>query len=264
MKFFITFQSITGQSPEQTSLLCSHMDRLLYSASGSKECSSSSSTAFIERSATNFYLAPSSQATVWCYSYTGLDNTQLPFPDRGMKKKVTTLFTTILQESICQQLRYHLQHKYPSPTEIRPCCLISWLKMPYPWKAAKPASTARLHKPLSIWGLGDGKFGAWLPKQTPFWDRDASFYEKQAVLTEPETLSVGTAQPPGPPGLQEDGGPRWQPNSRFLSAVVVQTPLTLTIFLAKAVGTAAKPSKISLSITPCNLSIILLGKGPEV
>lgn len=46
--------------------------------------------------------------------------------------------------------------------------------------------------------------------------------------------------------------------------LVVQTLLKLTIFLAKAVGTAAKPSKISLSITPCNLPIILLGKDPEV
>lgn len=84
------------------------------------------------------------------------------------------------------------------------------------------------------------------------------------MLTEPETLSVGTAQPPGPPGLQQDGGPHWQLNSRFLLAVVVQTSLTLTIFLAKAVGAVAKPSKISLSITPCNISIILLGKSPEV
>lgn len=40
--------------------------------------------------------------------------------------------------------------------------------MPYPRKAEKPASAARLGKPLSIWGLGDGKFGARLPKQTPF------------------------------------------------------------------------------------------------
>lgn len=71
--------------------------------------------------------------------------------------------------------------------------------MPYPRKAAKPASVARLGKSLSIWGLGDGKFGARLPKQTPFRDRDVLFYEKRAVLTEPETLSVGRAQPPDPP-----------------------------------------------------------------
>lgn len=45
---------------------------------------------------------------------------------------------------------------------------------------------------------------------------------------------------------------------------MVQTPLRLTGFLAIAVGTAGKPSEISPSVTPCNLPIILLGKGPEV
>lgn len=74
---------------------------------------------------TTFHLAPSSQATMWCYKCVDLDNVPLPpFPGRGVKKKVITLFTIILQESICQQLRYHLQHKYPNPIEIRPCCLI--------------------------------------------------------------------------------------------------------------------------------------------
>lgn len=40
------------------------------------------------------------------------------------------------------------------------------IKDALPRKAEQPASTARLRKPLSMWGLGDGKFGARLPKQT--------------------------------------------------------------------------------------------------
>lgn len=49
------------------------------------------------------------------------------------------------------------------------------IKDALPPKGSEAVSTAQLHKLLSIWGLGNGKFGAWLPKQTPFRDRDVSF-----------------------------------------------------------------------------------------